>query len=91
MMAGALDNICRTHRCLICINPAPVPTVSLVSALRIGLERPASTGGWLRDHPELLTQGIKMKLSITLSALLIAGFMAVTTELASAIDIADCR
>jgi hypothetical protein len=57
MMDGALDHVCRTHRCLICINPAPVPTVSLVSALRIGLERPASTGGWLRDHPELLTQG----------------------------------
>jgi hypothetical protein len=70
---------------LICINPATAAPVSLVLALRIGFRRAISKYGWLRDHPELLTQEINMKLSITISALLIAGFMAVTAKPASAV------
>jgi hypothetical protein len=71
---------------LICIKPAEGAVVSLPMARRIGLERaaskvpcvPGSSGAFdLREN--------NMKLSIAVSALLVAGFMTVTTEPASAV------
>jgi hypothetical protein len=71
---------------LICIKPAERAVVNLPMALGIGFERaaskvprvPGSSGA--SDSREN-----NMKLSIALSALLIAGFMTATTEPASAV------
>src|SRR5258705_4112713 len=71
---------------LICIKPAERAVVSLPMTLRIGLERAASkvSRRWGSSGASDLRKN-NMKLSIALSALLVAGFMTATTEPASAV------
>jgi hypothetical protein len=68
---------------LICINRAAGSIASLASALPIGLRGAAVRSG--RAFGTSDPREIKMKLSIAISALLVAGFVAASTERAGAV------